>query len=161
MTSMKYMMREKRHNVDEKEEDVNYRNYNKNEKYDEEKEADKTTDYYSTTISEGKGVIGEIVRKDVDLDGFDVSTCSGDSFWGIFDKEEEIITEGSIVWENTNKTIWRGRVIKFGENKCRMCSEYVVLWIGLDKYLYGLVLEHHKRWIVSLNMFYPGCKSRF
>ena len=36
------------------------------------------------------------------------------------------------------------------ETKCIMCSEYV---IGLDKVLYGLVLEHHKSWIVSLDLF--------
>ena len=28
-----------------------------------------------------------------------------------FIKEEEIITSGSIVWVNTNKTIWEGRFI--------------------------------------------------
>ena len=39
------------------EEGVNDRNDNKNEKYDEEKEADETTDSDSTTIGEGKEVI--------------------------------------------------------------------------------------------------------
>ena len=34
---------------------------------------------------------------------FDLSTCSGDRFYDIFDKEEEIIIEGSIVWLNANK----------------------------------------------------------
>ena len=43
---------------------------------------------------------------------FDASTCSGDKFYDIFDKEGEIINEGSIVWVNTNKNILEGRVIK-------------------------------------------------
>ena len=43
---------------------------------------------------------------------FDALTCSGDRFYGFFDKVEEIITEGSIFWVKTNKTIWEGRVIK-------------------------------------------------
>ena len=43
---------------------------------------------------------------------FDASTYSGDSFYDIFDNEEEIITEGSVVWVKTNKNIWGGRVIK-------------------------------------------------
>ena len=50
-------------------------------------------------------MIDERGGKDVDLDEFYASTCLGDSFYGIFDKEEEIITEGSIVWVNINKNI--------------------------------------------------------
>ena len=65
----------------------------------------------STIIGEFKGVVYERGGKDVDLYEFDASTCSGDSFYDIFDKEEEIITEGSIFWVKTNKTIWQGRVI--------------------------------------------------
>ena len=57
-------------------------------------------------------MIDERGDKDVDLDEFDASTCSGDSFYDIFDKEEEIISEGSIVWVNINKTIWEGGAIK-------------------------------------------------
>ena len=34
---------------------------------------------------------------------FDESTCSVDSVCDIFDNDEEIITENSIVWVNTNK----------------------------------------------------------
>ena len=37
------------------------------------------------------------------VDEFYASTCSGDRFYDIFDKEEEIIIEGSIVWLNANK----------------------------------------------------------
>ena len=73
---------------DDMEECVNDRNDNKNEKYDEEKEEAETTDYDSTTIGEGKGVIYGRCGKDVDVDEFDASTCSGDRFYGIFDKEE-------------------------------------------------------------------------
>ena len=63
-------------------------------------------------MDEGKGVIIKRGGKDVDLDEFDASTCSGDRYYDIFDKEEEIITGGSIVWLNTNKNLWGGRVIK-------------------------------------------------
>ena len=48
-------------------------------------------------MDEGKGVINEKGGKDVDLDEFDESTFSGDTYYDIFDKEEEIITEDSIV----------------------------------------------------------------
>ena len=73
---------------DEMEEGVYDGNENKNEKYDEEKDKGETTDYDSTKMDEGKGVINERGGKDVDLDGFDASTCSGDRFYDIFDKEE-------------------------------------------------------------------------
>ena len=72
---------------DEMEEGVNDRNENKNKNYDEEKNEGETTDYDSTTIDEGKGVMNERGGKDVDLDEFDPSTCSGDRFYDIFDKE--------------------------------------------------------------------------
>ena len=93
-----------------------------------------TTYYEITTIGQGKGVIDEGVGKDVELyeeteissrisseslnekydlvSEFDASICSGGNFYDIFENEEEIITEGSIVWVNTNKTIWEGRFIK-------------------------------------------------
>ena len=74
------------------EEGVNDRNENKNEKYDEEKEEGETKDSDSTKIDEGKGVVNERGGKDADLDEFDASTCSGDRFYDIFDKGEEIIT---------------------------------------------------------------------
>ena len=54
-------------------------------------------------------MIDERGGKDVDLDysvsEFDTSTCSGDNFYGIFENEEDIINEGSILWMNTNKNI--------------------------------------------------------
>ena len=45
------------------------------------------------------------------VNGFDASTCSVDNVYDIFENEEEIITEDSIVWGNTDKPIWKGRVI--------------------------------------------------
>ena len=48
------------------EEGVNDRNDENNERYDEEKQADETTNSDSTTIGEGKGVISERGGKDVD-----------------------------------------------------------------------------------------------
>ena len=116
------------------EEGANDRNDNKNEKYDEEREADETTDVYSTTIDEGKGVVDKRGGKDFDLDEFDASTCSGDSFCDIFDKEEEIITEGSFFWVNTNKTILEGRVIKipFGDLP-EDAKHFKLIWIHTKK----------------------------
>ena len=43
---------------------------------------------------------------------FDASTCSGYKFYDIYYKEEEIITEGSIVWLNTNKNIGKEGSLK-------------------------------------------------
>ena len=57
-------------------------------KYDEEKEEGETKDSDSTKIDEGKGVINERGGKDVCLGEFDASTCSGDRFYDIFDKEK-------------------------------------------------------------------------
>ena len=53
-------------------------------------------------MGEGKWVINERGGNYVYLDELDASTCSGDRYYYIFDKDEEIITEGSIVWVNTN-----------------------------------------------------------
>ena len=70
------------------EEGVNDRKDDKNEGKNEEKKTDKTTDSESITTSEGKRVIYERGRKDVELDDsvseFDAPTCSGDSFYDIF-----------------------------------------------------------------------------
>ena len=38
---------------------------------------------------------------------FYASTCSGDNVYDIFENEDEIITENSIVWVNTNKCFGR------------------------------------------------------
>ena len=66
------------------------------------KEAEMSSIPSSEFINEKDDLVGE----------FDASTCSGDHFYDIFESDEEIITEESIVWVNTNKTIWVGRVIK-------------------------------------------------
>ena len=116
------------------EEFVNDKVYDENEKNDEEKEENETTDSERTKIDQGKGVNDErggdyvalfeetefssrtsseyLNEKYYSVGEFYFSTCSGDRFYDIFDKEEEIITEGSIFWVNTNKTIWEGKVIK-------------------------------------------------
>ena len=92
------------------EECVNDKVYDKNEKNDEEKERNETTDSESTTFGEDKGVNYERGGKDIalfeeaeislrpsseslnekgDLVGeFGASTCSGDRSYDIFDKEE-------------------------------------------------------------------------
>ena len=44
-------------------------------------------------------------EKDDSVGEFDASTYSDDRLYDIFDKEEEIITKGSMVWFNTNKII--------------------------------------------------------
>ena len=63
-------------------------------------------------MDEGKGVNNEKFGKDVDLYELDESTCYDDKYYKIYDNEEENITRDYIVWVNTNKTIWEGRVIK-------------------------------------------------
>ena len=65
---------------------------------------------------------------------FDASTCSGDRFYGIFYKGEEIITEGSIVWVNTNKNIWEGRVIKNTFSDLREDAKHSkLIWINTKR----------------------------
>ena len=65
---------------------------------------------------------------------FDASTCSGNRFYDIFDKEEGIITDGLPVWVNRNKTTWEGRVIKIPFSDL---PEYVkkskLIWINKEK----------------------------
>ena len=73
---------------EEMEEGVYDRNNNKNEKYDGENNKGETTDSDSTKMDKDKGLINEIGGKDVDLYEVDASTCSGDRFNDIFDKEE-------------------------------------------------------------------------
>ena len=43
---------------------------------------------------------------------FDASTYSGENVYDIFENEDKIIVEDSIVWVNTNKKFWEGRLIK-------------------------------------------------
>ena len=85
-------------------------------------------------MDEGKGVNNEKGVKDVDLDEFDESTCSGDTYYDIFDNEEEIITENSIFWVNTNKTIWEGRVIKIPFSDVPEGAKHLkLIWINTKK----------------------------
>ena len=46
------------------------------------------------------------------VSGFDESTCSVDSDCEIFDNADNIITEDSPVWINTNKVTFRGSSLK-------------------------------------------------
>ena len=51
-------------------------------------------------------------KNDNMVSGFDESTCSVDSDCEIFDNADNIITEDSPVWINTNKVTFRGRSLK-------------------------------------------------
>ena len=46
------------------------------------------------------------------VNGFDESTCSGESVYDIFNNDDEIINEYSNVWVNTNKLVFRRRSLK-------------------------------------------------
>ena len=58
------------------------------------------------------------------VSGFDSSTCSGDNVYDIFENEDEVITEDSIILVSTNKTMWEGRVIKNTYSYCPKDSNY-------------------------------------
>ena len=60
------------------------------------KESDMSSRQSLESVNEKYDPVGE----------FDASTCPGDNFYDTFDHEEERITVYSIVWINTNKTIW-------------------------------------------------------
>ena len=72
----------------------------------------------------GKGVNNEEFGKNVDLD----------EFYDIYYNEDENITEDCIVWVNTNKTIWEGRVIKipFGEMS-EDAKHLKLIWINTKR----------------------------
>ena len=122
-------------------------------KNDEEKEENETTNSESTKIDEGKVVNNDKGVEDVTLpkeekfssrtsseylyekydsvDEFDFPTCSGDSFYDIFGKQEEILTEGSIVLVKNIKTIWEGGVIKIHFSDFPEDSKHLKLtWIN-------------------------------
>ena len=110
------------------------RKNNRDEKYDEEKNEYETTYAESTTMDEGRGVINEKVGNYVDLDEFNESTCSVDKYYDIFDNKEEIITEDSIFWMKTNKTIWEGRVIKIPFSDLPEDAKHLkLIWINTKK----------------------------
>ena len=61
---------------------------------------------------------------------FYASTCSGDNIYDIFENEDEIIREDSIVWVNTNFKNWNGRVIKIPYNDLPQDNYYLqLIWI--------------------------------
>ena len=98
---------------------------------DEEKNEGETKDSESTIMDEGTGVNNEKGGKDVYLEEWDDSTCSGDTYYGIYDNEEEIITEDSIVWVKTNKTVWKKRVIKIPFSDVPMDAKHLnIIWIN-------------------------------
>ena len=78
------------------EERVGFKNNNKNDRIEEVISEGETTDSVSTTVN------NEELGGNVDIQDF--YDISGDL--------DEHITEDSIVWVNTKKTIWGGRVIK-------------------------------------------------
>ena len=85
-------------------------------------------------MDEGKGVNNENGSKDIDLDEIDESTCSDDTYYDIYDNEEEIIPEYSIVWVNTNKTIWEGRVIRIPFSEMSEDAKHLkLIWINTKR----------------------------
>ena len=90
----------------------------KNYRIQEGKSEGKTTDSVSTTVNNE-----ELVRN-VDLE----------DFYDIYGDLDENITEDSIVWVNTKKTIWEGRVIKisFSENS-EDAKHLKLIWINTKK----------------------------
>ena len=118
-------------------------------------------------MDEDIGVINERGDKDVDLDEFDESTCSGDRYYDIFDKEQEIITEDLIVWVNTNKTIWEGRVIKIHFSDVPDDAKHLkLIWINTKREERVLIKNcskeyKDKRIPISINRYkYGGDKEK-
>ena len=107
-------------------------------------------------------MVNERGGNDVDLDGFDASTCSGDRFYDIFDKEEEIITECSIFWVNTNKTILEGRVIKIPFSDVLEDAKHLkLIWINTKKEDRFFIKKNpkeykHKRIPISTHRYKDG-----
>ena len=89
-----------------------------NDRIEEEKNEGKTTDSVSTTVN------NEESCGNVDID----------DFYDIFGDLDEHITEDSIFWVNTKKTIWEGRVIKipFSE-KAEDAKHLKLIWINTKK----------------------------
>ena len=72
----------------------------------------------------GKGVDNEEFDENVDLD----------EFYDIYDNEDENITKYSIVWVNTNKTIWEGRVVKIPFSEMSEYAKYLkLIWINTKR----------------------------
>ena len=89
-----------------------------NERIDEGKSEGETTDSVSTTVN------NEEFGGDVDLD----------DFYDFYDNEDKNITKFSIVWVNTNKTIWEGRVIKTPFSEMSEDAKHLkLIWINTKK----------------------------
>ena len=98
-------------------------------------------------MDERKGVNNEKGDKDVDLDEIDESTCSGDTYYDIYDNEEGIITEDSIVWVNTNKNIWEGMVIKIYFSDVPENAKHLkLIWIDTKKEESILLIKKSKEY---------------
>ena len=75
-------------------------------------------------MDEGKGVNNEEVGENVDLD----------EFYDIYDNEDKNITEDFIVWVNTNKIIWEGRVLKIPFSEVPEDAKRLkLIWINTKK----------------------------
>ena len=77
----------------------------KKRRNNEKKNEDETTDTKSTTMDEVKGMKSEKGGKDFDLDQFDESTCSGDTYYDFLITRKKLLQKMQIVWVNINKTI--------------------------------------------------------
>ena len=72
----------------------------------------------------GKRVNNEEFGENVDLD----------EFYDIYDNEDEHVTEDSIVWVNTNKTIWEGGVIKIPFSEVPEEAKHLkLIWINTKR----------------------------
>ena len=57
-----------------------------------------------------------------------------DDFYDIYNDVDEHITEDSIVWVNTNKTIWEGRVIKTPFSEMSENAKHLkLIWINTKR----------------------------
>ena len=71
-------------------------------------------------------------------------------FWMGFDNDKRVILVNIVRCEFR----WSQQPDNFsGETKCIMCSKYVLWWVELENFLYGIVLEHHNSCIMSLDIF--------
>ena len=75
-----------------------------------------------------------VYEKDDPVGEFDESTCSEENIYDVFENEEEIISEDSIVWFNTNKTNWKGRFIKIPFIDFLEDSNHLkLIWINIKR----------------------------
>ena len=72
----------------------------------------------------GKGVKNEEFGENIDLD----------EFYDIYDNKDKNVTEDSIVWVNTNRTIWEGRVIKISFSEMPEDAKHLkLIWVNTKK----------------------------